>query len=185
MTSYTIPKGTAFVLKGNGSDVNGDALTYCWEQTTVGSTSVNPSATSTDSNPNFRSVSPSTSPNRYMPALPRVLSGNLTSTWEVIPSVARVMSFALTVRDNRTPNGGQTARRNMTVTTSTASAPFTVTSQNVDGISWTQGQTQTITWNVGATTAAPFNTANVNIFLSTDGGQTYSTLLANTPNDGS
>lgn len=185
LTSYTIPKGTAFVLKGNGTDVNGDALTYCWEQTTVGATAVNPSATSTDSNPNFRSVSPSTSPNRYMPALPSVLSGNLTPTWEVIPSVARVMSFALTVRDNRTPNGGQTARQNMTVTFNDATGPFKVTSQNTDGISWTQGQTETITWDVAGTTGAPINTSNVNILLSTDGGLTFSTLLANTPNDGS
>jgi predicted ABC-type sugar transport system permease subunit len=27
LTNYTIPKGTAFVLKGNGTDANGDALT--------------------------------------------------------------------------------------------------------------------------------------------------------------
>ena len=185
LTSYTIPKGTAFVLKGNGTDVNGDALTYCWEQTTVGATAVNPSATSTASNPNFRSISPSTSPNRYLPALPSVLNGDLTPAWEVIPSVARVMSFALTVRDNRTPNGGQTARQNMTVTFNDATGPFKVTSQNIEGISWIQGQTETITWDVAGTTGAPINTANVNILLSTDGGLTFSTLLANTPNDGS
>lgn len=185
LTSYTIPKGTGFVLKGNGTDANGDALTYCWEQTTVGATAVNPSATSTDSNPNFRSIAPSTSPNRYMPALSSVLVGNLTPTWEVIPSVARVMSFALTVRDNRTPNGGQTARQNMTVTFNDATGPFRVTSQSVDGISWTQGQTETITWDVAGTTGAPINTANVNILLSTDNGLTFTTLLANTPNDGS
>ena len=29
---YTIPNGTAFILKGTGSDINGDAITYCWEQ---------------------------------------------------------------------------------------------------------------------------------------------------------
>lgn len=179
LTNYTIPAGTPFVLRGSATDADGDALTYCWEQTNAGSTTDVPNATST-ANPNFRSLSPTTSPNRYFPSLL-----NTYGTWEVLPTVAKTMSFALTVRDNRTPNGGQTARRNMTVTTSTASAPFTVTSQNVDGVSWTQGQTQTITWNVGATTAAPFNTANVNILLSTDGGQTYSTLLANTPNDGS
>lgn len=179
LTNYTIPAGTPFVLRGSATDADGDALTYCWEQTNAGSTTDVPNATST-SNPNFRSLSPTTSPNRYFPSLL-----NTYTTWEVLPTVAKTMSFALTVRDNRTPNGGQTARRNMTVTTSTASAPFAVTSQNVDGISWTQGQTQTITWNVGATTTAPFNAANVNILLSTDGGQTYSMLLANTPNDGS
>ncbi|MNX77692.1 Ser-Thr-rich glycosyl-phosphatidyl-inositol-anchored membrane family protein [compost metagenome] len=185
LTSYTIPKGTAFVLKGNATDADGDALTYCWEQTNAGASAINPSATSTDSNPNFRSLSPSTSPNRYMPALPSVLSGNLATTWEVIPNVARAMSFALTVRDNRAPNGGQTARQNMTVTFNDATGPFKVTSQSVDGISWTQGQTETITWDVAGTTGAPINTANVNILLSTDNGVTFNTLLANTPNDGS
>ncbi len=186
LTSYTIPKGTAFILKGNATDANGDALTYCWEQVNAGATTSTPSATTTDSNPNFRSLSPSTSPNRYMPPLANVLTGNLTPAWQVVPSVARTMNFALTVRDNRTPNGGQTARQNMTVTFNGTAGPFAVTSQNIDGISWTQGQTQTVTWNVAGTTANGINTANVNILLSTDGGQTFSTVLvANTPNDGS
>ncbi|MEZ0006208.1 subtilisin-like proprotein convertase family protein [Flavobacterium sp. 28YEA47A] len=185
LTSYTIPVGTAFVLRGSATDVNGDALTYCWEQTNSGVNTNVPSATSTSSNPNFRSVAPTSSPNRYVPALASVVNGSLTSTWEMIPSVARTFNFALTVRDNRTPNGGQTSRQNMTVTTNAAAGPFTVTSQNVEGISWVQNQSQTITWNVANTTAAPVNTANVNIWLSTDGGLTFTTPLAmNTPNDG-
>lgn len=185
LTNYTIPKGTAFILKGNGTDANGDALTYCWEQTNAGATTAVPSSTSTASNPNFRSLRPTTSPNRYMPALSSVLNGSLTNAWEMIPSVARTMNFALTVRDNRTPNGGQTSRQNMTVTFDGTAGPFTVTSQNTDGITWMQGQSQTVTWNVAGTTAAPVSTANVNILLSTDGGLTYPTvLLANTPNDG-
>lgn len=73
LTSYTIPKGTAFILKGNATDANGDALTYCWEQVNAGATTSTPSATTTDSNPNFRSLSPTTSPNRYMPVLSSVL----------------------------------------------------------------------------------------------------------------
>lgn len=184
LTNYTIPAGTPFILKGNGADTNGDALTYCWEQTNAGATTAVPSATTTDSNPNFRSIAPSTSPNRYIPTLPNVIANNLSSTWEVLPTVNRTMNFALTVRDNRA-NGGQTARQNMTVTFNAANGPFAVTSQATDGISYTQNSTQTVTWNVAGTTAAPFNSPNVNILLSTDGGLTYPTVLAaNTANDG-
>jgi len=184
LTNYTIPVGTPFVLRGNGADTNGDALTYCWEQTNSGATTAVPSATTSASNPNFRSVEPSTSPDRYMPSLANVIANNLTSTWEVIPNVARTMNFALTVRDNRL-NGGQTARQNMTVTFNAANGPFSVTSQATDGISYTQNTSQTVTWNVAGTTVAPFNSPNVNILLSTDGGLTYPTVLAaNTPNDG-
>ncbi|NBL64683.1 T9SS type A sorting domain-containing protein [Flavobacterium sp. NST-5] len=184
LTNYTIPKGTAFILKGNGTDANGDALTYTWEQTNPGTNSNTATATTTASIPNFRSVAPSASPNRYMPDLSSVLAGNLSPTWEVIPNVARTMNFALTARDNRA-NGGQTARQNMTVTFNAATGPFKVTSQAAEAISYAQNSTQTVTWDVAGTNAAPISTANVNIWLSTDGGLTFSTPLAmNTPNDG-
>ncbi|MEL1244720.1 reprolysin-like metallopeptidase [Flavobacterium sp. DGU11] len=188
LPNYTIPKSTAFILKGNATDADGDALTYCWEQTNANgapsTVDVTPLPTST-TGPNFRSLNPSVSPNRYMPVLSSVINNNLTPTWEVVPSVGRTMNFALTVRDNNTPNGGQTARSNMTVTVSNSAGPFAVTSQSAANLSWNQGSTQTITWNVAGTTANNINTANVNIRLSTDGGLTFPTVLAaNTPNDG-
>ena len=74
----------------------------------------------------------------------------------------------------------------MTATVNAAAGPFIVTSQNTNQIVWTQGTTETITWNVAGTTANGVNTANVNILLSTDGGQNFDTVLAsNVPNDGS
>ncbi|QBZ97324.1 zinc-dependent metalloprotease [Flavobacterium sangjuense] len=181
--NYTIPNGTAFILKGTASDANGDALTYCWEQTNTQVSTQPPTQTAT-TGPNFRSRPPSTSPNRYMPVFSEVLAGNLAPTWEVIPTVARSFTFALTVRDNRTPNGGQTNRDNMIVTCA-AVGPFTITNPSVENVSWGLGSSQTITWNVAGTTANNINTANVNILLSTDGGATFPTVLAaNTPNDG-
>jgi len=178
----TIPKGTAFVLRGNGSDADGDALTYCWEQIDVQNSTQPPSKNST-TGPNFRSLSPSVSPDRYMPSLASVLAGNLTPTWEVVPNVGRNMKFALTVRDNN-PNGGEFARKDMTVTVSGTAGPFKVTSQNAN-TNWQKNTQQTITWNVAGTNNAPVNTSNVNILLSTNGGVSFDYVLAsNTPNDG-
>ncbi|AXG73575.1 T9SS C-terminal target domain-containing protein [Flavobacterium arcticum] len=189
LSNYTIPKSTAFILKGSATDADGDALTYCWEQINANgsSSTINsePSAFST-SGPNFRSLSPSDSPNRYMPQLNSVLAGNLTPTWEVVPAVGRTLNFALTVRDNQIPNGGQTGRDDISVVVVSAAGPFEVTSQNTGGITWAGNGSETITWDVAGTTGNGINTANVNILLSTDGGQNFDTILAeNTPNDGS
>jgi hypothetical protein len=183
--NYTIPRATAFVLKGSASDVNGDALTYCWEQTDT-QISTQPPVQSAASGPNYRSRIPSVSPDRYMPPLANVVAGNLVPTWEVTPSVARTMNFALTVRDNRSPLGGQTSRGDMVVTVSGVAGPFVVTSQNTTGVSYTGLTNQMFTWNVAGTTANNVNTANVKISLSTDNGVTFPTVLsASTPNDGS
>jgi hypothetical protein len=182
--NYIIPYGTAFVLRGNATDIDSNSLTYCWEQTNQ-QISTQPPLPSNTTGPNFRSVAPSESPNRYMPRIQNILSGNLTPTWEVVPFVGRTMNFALTVRDNGSPFGGQTARRNMTVTTSGTIGPFSVTSQS-SPTSWTTTSQQTITWDVAGTTNAPVSTSHVNILLSTDAGLTYPIVLAaNTPNDGS
>jgi subtilisin-like proprotein convertase family protein len=119
-----------------------------------------------------------------MPALASVLAGNLTTTWETVSTVARSLSFALTVRDN-VLNGGQTNSAAKAVTVSAAAGPFKVTSQSTSSINWNVGEQQTITWDVANTNASPINTANVNIKLSTDGGLNFDTVLAsNTPNDG-
>ncbi len=184
LTSYTIPFSTAFVLKGNATDTNNSALTYCWEQTN-NEISTQPPLSDNISGPNFQSLRPSNSPDRYMPMLSNVAENNLTSQWEVVPSVARTMDFSLTVRDNSSPNGGQTAISNMSVTTANV-GPFTVTSQNTFNTIWAGNSNQTITWDVAGTNANGINTTDVRILLSTDGGLTFTTVLSgSTPNDGS
>jgi hypothetical protein len=181
---YIIPKETAFVLRGSATDANNDALTYCWEQIDIQVGTPIPSSTATGG-ANFRSLNPSTAPNRFFPKLSDIIAGNLAPKWEVIPTVGRDMNFALTVRDNKTPNGGQTGRDDMKVTVNGTAGPFKVTSQATTGISWQGNSTQTITWDVAGTTANGVNTANVKISLSTDNGLTFPTvLLASTPNDG-
>lgn len=184
---YTVPKSTPFMLTGAGTDTNtADVLTYDWEQMDNQTTSTAPSATKT-SGVNFRSYNPSTSPIRYFPKMSSVLAGATTTagtelTVEALPSVARTLNFRVTVRDNHL-NGPANNSDDMIVTVNATAGPFTVTAPNT-AVTYAAGTSQTITWAVAGTTANGVNCANVDILLSADGGSTWSTILAATPNDG-
>lgn len=180
--SVTIPANTPFALTAFASDADGNTLTYCWEQTNNEISTQAPVATATGG-PNFRSISPSTSPTRYFPSIASQLAGG-PYTWEVLPSVTRTMSFRVTVRDNAS-GGGCNDHEDITVSTTSTAGPFIVNYPSAAGISWAVGSTKTVTWSVANTNNAPVSCANVNIMLSTDGGVTFTTILANTPNDGS
>lgn len=185
--NWTIPNGTAFILTGT-NPTNNPGATFTWEQNNSGTGAVTGANSicypTKPAGPNFRSLPPVDTPVRYMPAFSSVLNNNLTSTWESVLTIGRSMAFTLTARDN-VANGGQTNTVSANITVSGTVGPFTVTSQNASGLSWNQGSTQTITWAVNNTTTLT-GSANVDILLSTDGGQTFSTVLAsNTPNDGS
>ncbi|MBN8640537.1 MAG: T9SS type A sorting domain-containing protein [Flavobacteriales bacterium] len=183
---YTIPKSTPFMLTGAGTDANGDALTYNWEQFNSQTNTAAPSATKT-TGVNFRSYPSSTSPTRYFPNMSRVLVGATTTagsevTVEALSSVARTLNFRLTVRDNRA-GGSANNSDDMVVTVNATAGPFSVTVPNT-AVSYAGGSTQTVTWAVAGTTANGVNCANVDILISTNGGSTWTTLLAATPNDG-
>ena len=178
---YTIPKSTPFRLEGSASDIDNNPLTYCWEQNDVG-----PAGdwnVPTGNAAIFRSFMPVTVPYRYFPKITDVIN-NTVSKGEILPSYARTMEFRLTVRDNNAGCAG-VANDDAIITVDGNSGPFTVTAP-ATAVNWAGNSTQTITWNVANTTAFPVNAATVNIYLSTDGGLTYPTLiLASTPNDGS
>jgi hypothetical protein len=189
---YTIPKGTPFLLTGSGTDADGDALTYIWEQIdNAASSATNASSAASGtrtSGPTFRSYSPSTSSSRYFPRIQSILAGATTTagteiTVEAVPTVARTMNFRFTSRDNKA-GGGSNSSDDMIVTVNGTAGPFTVSAPNT-AVSWPANSSQTVTWNVSGTTANGVNCANVDIFISTNGGTSWSTLLAGTPNDGS
>lgn len=190
--NYTIPASTPFALTGSATgNIDGGPLTYTWEQYDLGAANTlsTISAGNTTAGPVMRSLTGTSNPTRTIPRLSNLLANN-TLLGEYVSNVARTLNFTLTVKDTFAMTGpiggviGGISSDDMVVTVA-ASAAFTVIAPNT-AVSWQGGTSQTVTWNVGSTNAAPINTSNVNILLSTDGGNTFPiTVLANTPNDGS
>ncbi|MCB0570538.1 MAG: T9SS type A sorting domain-containing protein [Phaeodactylibacter sp.] len=178
---FTVPVSTPFMLTATGSDPDGDALTFCWEQMDNQIISHPPSSTATGG-PVFRTFLPTPSPTRFFPNLPAIVSGTATP-WEVLPSVTRNMNFRVTVRDNIATNGC-TNEDNMAVSFDNSAGPFTVSSP-ASGACLYAGELATVSWNVAGTDLAPVNCANVDILLSIDGGLSFPiTLVSGTANDG-
>jgi len=176
---FTIPKSTPFSLTGSATDPNNDTLYYCWEESDLGPAGTwnNPSGNA----PIFRSFNPITTGFRTFPKLSDLLN-NTTTVGEILPTYARNLSFKLTARDNR-PGGGGVLSNSILFSVDVNSGPFLVTFPNTNV---TLYGSQTVTWDVANTTAAPVSCSNVDILLSIDSGKTYPTVLAaNTPNDGS
>lgn len=180
---YTIPTGTFFALTAAGTDANGDALTYSWEQRDLGPANLLNEADN-GASPLFRTFLPSTSPTRTFPQTSDLLN-NTTTAGEKLYTQARASSnFRVTVRDNRAGGGGVNTD-DMVLNVVNTGAPFLLTSPN-SATSWTGNTTQTVTWIVAGTTGNGINAVNVRLSLSTDGGLTFPiTIRASTPNDGS
>ncbi|STD03220.1 Ser-Thr-rich glycosyl-phosphatidyl-inositol-anchored membrane family [Chryseobacterium carnipullorum] len=185
-TDYIIPKSTAFVLKGTSTDSNTASYTYTWEEMDSGSAQTGANSIpylNKPTGPIFRSLNPVNTPVRYFPDFNKVLAGVLTTRWETVSGVGRNLNFMLTARNNNI-TAPQTGKDAMAITVNSASGPFKVTAPTF-GQAAVSGAALNVTWDVANTNQAPVSTANVNIKLSTDGGQTFTTVAANTPNDGS
>ncbi|AUS04812.1 reprolysin-like metallopeptidase [Pseudotamlana carrageenivorans] len=181
----TLPIGTPFMLRAKASDGDGDILSYCWEQFNENNAATTyPDPRSSNSNSIlFRSYLPSEVSTRYFPNLSDLRFGFNSTQWEKVPTVARSADFRLTVRDQRV-GGASNSHDDMRVTFDANYGPFEVTSQNSEGVSWTSGTTETITWRVNNTNNMS-GASQVNILLSIDGGMTYNQVLAsNVPNNG-
>jgi hypothetical protein len=175
-----IPHGTPFLLSAQGSDADGDRLTYCWEERDLGPQAA---ADAPDDGriPLFRSIAPASDPSRTFPRLSDILGG-VATLGERLPGRERTMVFRVTARDNR-PGGGGTGADEVKVRVVAGAGPFRVTEPAASG---TLSGRVLVKWSVANTDAAPVSVGRVNIKLSTDGGQTFPlTLAADTPNDGS
>ncbi|WP_348746970.1 zinc-dependent metalloprotease [Tenacibaculum sp. 190524A02b] len=199
--NFVIPRGTAFVLEGEGQDRDAnDRLTYTWEQMDSGDNTSTVPSVNRNVGPAFRSFAPSISNKRYFPRLSTVKQGNTSWRWEAVPNVSRTMNFRFTVRDNRA-GGGANNSDNMTVRTVATAGPFVVTAPNATGIQWEVGSQETVRWNVAGTTRNGINARTVDIFLMVDeteiddenndgiddDGQSFDliSLASNVTNDGS
>ena len=199
---YTIPRQTPFTLTATGGDPDSSDLpnlTYTWEQVDSGGTLFPQNGTAasyndandptTTTRPIFRAFPASASPSRTFPTLtyilnnannpPDIVSGLQTA--EELPLIGRSLNFRVMVRDNRA-NGGGVNDDAVLLTVSGSVGPFTVAAPNT-AVTWAGGTAQTVAWDVNGANALA---ANVKISFSTDGGLSFpTTLLSNTPNDGS
>ena len=198
-----IPLNTPFTLTGTATDADGDALSYCWEEWDLGTSTTWAAGANNSTSPIFKSRLPKTIGSRTFPDIAVILANyptNPTSTMgglkgETLPKVARTMKFRLTIRDNRAGGGGvvsggagcQTGyTANFPINAITGTGPFIVTYPDASGLSFPGGSSVTVTWNVAGTNVAPINTAKVKIMFSSNGGQNFNTvLLDSTDNDGS
>ena len=176
---FNIPSGTAFALKGIATDPDSDPITYCWEQFNAETSPQPPSPTNTEG-PNFRTKLPTTNAVRELP------NKGFSNTWEVVSNVDRDFDFRLTVRDFNSSLGyGCTEEDDMIVSAFGEIGPFKLITAN-GGETWNSGSTQLVTWDVAGSHSTPVNCSHIDIYLSTNNGNSYPYLLAtNVPNDGS
>lgn len=183
--TFIIPYRTSFELTAKGNDGNGDPLTYCWEEYDRGGSGAAWDAVTTVA-PVFRSFLPATSPTRMFPTLKYLVQNLEMYKGEILPANARILRFRCTLRDLHNGYGAfYTSADTVRLDVRTTTDLFRVTSQPTNGTPWQAYSSQTITWNVAGTTAAPFLCTNVDIYMTADSGKTWPFLLAsNVPNNG-
>ena len=173
---YTIPANTPFALTGVASDPDGDTLSYSWEQIDAGTAS-DINVVEID-NAIFRAFLPQNTPTRVFPKLSSIIS-NTVSKGETLSPMARNINMSFAVRDQK--GGVQADEMLITVAASTG---FKITSHNTTSTLGPNTVT-TVTWDVANTASAPINCSAVNILLSIDEGNTFTTIANTTANDGS
>ncbi len=185
VNTYIIPYKTPFELTTSGTDSDNDPITFCWEEYDRGGSGQDWDAISTVA-PIFRSFTPSTSPTRTFMERTQLMANMEIFLGEILPVNARILRFRCTLRDMHLGYGAfYTSTDTLKLDVRTTTGLYRVTSQNTNGVVWTGSSPQTVTWDVAGTNAAPFNCANVDIFVSTDSGKTWPHILAtNVPNTG-
>lgn len=190
--NYKIPKKTPFKLKTTAVDQETQSnITYCWEQIDAGVVAADDFGPTNANGAAFRSLPPKGVGVRYFPSLSSVKKNELTlinptlgSSWETLSEVHRTYNFMMTARDND-PSYGGVDQITTQITVNRDAGPFTVTSQDTE-VSYQGGSLQEVRWDVAKTNLSEISESSVDLYLSTDGGTTFPTQIAEAvPNDGS
>lgn len=195
--TLTIPKGTPFALVGTVTD-DGSSTIAAWNQfdlaavnydggTFSDDTDTTPHVPTTDGPPMstntsgalMRFVEP-VSPlagNTVTRVMPDNAEAGLTETWEVLPTVARSMTFRLLARDNQAFGRTASVTTNVTVTND---GPMLVSEPMSN-----QDAAQNTDVDVVFSGLPSSICGTVDIFLSTDDGDNYTALATDVANTGS
>lgn len=179
---HVIPKGVAFSLSGKGSDPDGDALVYTWEQVDLS----DDATTSGDqlssgllaTGPLYRYAAPTTSPVRHFPSLATQLKGE-AEKGDVWVNVPRTLNFRLVARDGK--GGGAYGETSVEVV-DTGAQTFKIEPASDQRI--LVGSPTTVNWQVAGTDRHPVNCQRVDISYSNDEGKSWQPLVNGVNNDG-
>ncbi|WP_299876630.1 reprolysin-like metallopeptidase [uncultured Cocleimonas sp.] len=164
---FTIPSRTPFELNGTAKDVDGDPLIYAWEQIDAGESSLE--FDDKGDNALFRVRVPNNNKVRTFPQLQDILSQS-TSRGEKLPEHERTMNFSFVAQDGM--NVAQSDE--MKINVARTGSRFAL---NLPKSQYTIGESYQILWNVADTDKSTVNCQNVDLFLSTDGGQNFKTVI--------
>jgi len=177
---FNIPIGTPFELTGDASDIDNDTLTYSWEQIDKKDELAN---LGDQTGPLFRFYEPTEDKTRTFPGMRYILR---QQDWreERLPVISRNLTFRFVARDNN-PLAGGVGWADIAFKASDTAGPFVVTEPSTT-ISTTPGQSLSVQWDVANTDNDVINCKTVDIYLSTNEGDSFDhLLLSKTPNDGS
>lgn len=193
--TYSIPHNTPFELTAPLATktvaTNGTTL-YTFDQADLGNQGMAEAdlGTATEG-PLMSSWDPQESRYRSFPRLSELKTGNYAPVGERLPNTNRSLTFKLAARSVAADGWGTFSISDSAVTLNVRQGNelFRVTEVTTNNQNeWVPGETRTIKWNKAHTMDNQFDisTGYVNIYLSRDGGENFTIILAtNVPNTGS
>jgi reprolysin-like metallo-peptidase family M12B len=182
--TYTIPKGTPFLLSGNTADTPSSKYTFTWEEFDLGDPAPpdDENGQNATIRPLFRSRPSGIAAVRFFPDFSNLMGAPGSSDLgEALPMLDRTMKFRLTARNNH----GSFAYSDVSVKVDGHSGPFKIL-PNSEGKTWQKGSVHNLKWDVALTDNPPVSCSHLRIELAVDEDQSrIFTLAQGIPNSGS